>query len=64
MSSPEVPVHPALVRPAAPPPRRPLLSILAVRWWDYASDATWSDYSVTSDGLHRDLVDGPPSLHA
>jgi len=56
-------VHPGLVRSVdgdRPPPV--LLSVLAVRCMDYWSNTTWSDYSVTSDGLHRDLVDGPHGL--
>jgi len=61
----EMRVHAGLVRgvvgstgdlPSLPPPM--VLSVLVVRWWDYWSNTTWSDYSVTSDGLHRDLVDG------
>lgn len=56
----EMYVHASLVRlQETPDPLPPvLLSVLAVRWWDYVSNTTWSDYSVTSDGLHRDLVDG------
>jgi len=57
----EMRVHASLVRLQGSQERPPpvLLSVLAVRWWDYASNAAWSDYSVTSDGLHRDLIDGP-----
>lgn len=62
----EMHVHAGLVRvPGSeeeqPPP--PLLSVLAVRWWDYLSNEVWSDYSVTSDGLHRDLLDGEYGLY-
>lgn len=35
-----------------------LLSLLVVRWWDYTSNQTWSDYAVTNDGMLRDLIDG------
>merc|ERR1719223_2523323 len=54
----EMPVHAGLVKADGDRPPALLLSALVVRWWDYWSNTTWSDYSVTSDGLHRDLVDG------
>lgn len=40
-----------------------LLSVLVVRWWDYFSNTTWSDYSVTNDGFHRDLIDGKCGMY-
>ncbi|CAE8693232.1 unnamed protein product [Polarella glacialis] len=43
--------------------RRPLLSVLIVRWWDYLANSRWSDYAVTNDGFLRDLVDGACGLY-
>lgn len=60
-------VHASLVRPwdaNSEQPPTALLSLLLVRWWDYWSNTVWSDYSVTSDGLLRDLVDGPCGPYA
>jgi len=54
-----------LVKPlpdCASPPRRPLLSIVAFRWFDYWSNMRWSDYCVTNDGMLVDLFDGPCSV--
>lgn len=44
-------------------PRRPLLSILCFRYFDYWTDGKWSDYSVLSDGMLVDVLDGPCSVH-
>ena len=40
------------------PCHQPLLSILLIRCWDYASNSRWSDFSVNNDGMLRDLLDG------
>ena len=44
--------------------RRPLLSILLIRWWDYRVNARWSDFAVTNDGMLRDLVDGDGGVYS
>lgn len=60
----DMPVHAGLVKVTGDKPPAVVLSALVVRWWDYWSNTTWSDYSVTNDGLLRDLVDGPCGMYA
>mmetsp|Transcript_63495 Transcript_63495/g.148012 ORF Transcript_63495/g.148012 Transcript_63495/m.148012 type:complete len:885 (-) Transcript_63495:29-2683(-) len=48
---------------AAGIPRRPLISILCLRWYDYWSDPNpCSDYSILNDGYFTDLFQGPRSM--
>mmetsp|Transcript_117217 Transcript_117217/g.343323 ORF Transcript_117217/g.343323 Transcript_117217/m.343323 type:complete len:890 (-) Transcript_117217:169-2838(-) len=44
-------------------PRRPLISILCLRWYDYWSDPNpCSDYNLLNDGFFTDLFHGPRSM--
>ena len=57
----ELRVRPSLVRRALDSPP-PLLAVFVLRWWDYWTNARWSDHDVTSDALVRDLFDGPSGV--
>jgi len=44
-------------------PRRPVISILCLRWYDYWSDpSACSDYNILNDGYFTDLFHGPRSM--
>lgn len=58
----EMRIHPFFVRRSSVDAPALVLSLFCVRWWDYWSNASWSDWNVTSDGLLLDLFDGPSSV--
>lgn len=54
-------VHPGLVRQSARDAPLLVLSLFCIRWFDYWSNASRSDWDVTSDSLFTDLFLGPCS---
>jgi len=58
----EMRVHPGLLRRSSVDAPSLVLSLFCVRWWDYWSNPSWSDWNVTSDGLLKDLLTGPYSV--